>query len=174
MFTRKGDDGTTSIGNNRVGKDSIIVNILGEIDELNSFLGYTLTKIEWDDIRNDLMRVQEHLFILGEDIIKSNNKIGENEIKWLEERVIKYRSESGPVKLFVIPGGSEIASLLHITRTITRRVERELVKYSKENTFNKWCLVYINRLSSLLFIMAVVANKRKGIQERIYDIGKYF
>lgn len=174
MFTRTGDDGNTNLINKRVGKDSPLVNLLGDIDELNSFIGLALTKIKWEDMKNDLMRIQNELFMLGEEAIQNSGKITEENIKWLENRTIEYRKETGPVKLFVIPGGSEEASYLHILRSVTRRVERNAVKYSRELNFNKWIIVYLNRLSSLLFAMAIAANKRNGISERIYDIGKYF
>ncbi|BDB97371.1 cob(I)yrinic acid a,c-diamide adenosyltransferase [Saccharolobus caldissimus] len=174
MFTRTGDDGNTNLINKRVGKDSPLVNLLGDIDELNSFIGLALTKIKWEDMKNDLIRIQNELFMLGEEAIQNSGKITEENIKWLENRIIEYRKETGPVKLFVIPGGSEEASYLHILRSVARRVERNAVKYSRELNFNKWIIVYLNRLSSLLFVMAIAANKRNGISERIYDIGKYF
>lgn len=174
MFTRTGDDGNTNLKDKRVGKDSPLVNLLGDIDELNSFIGLALTKIKWEDMKNDLMRIQNELFMLGEEAIQNSGKITEENMKWIENRTIEYRKETGPVKLFVIPGGSEEASYLHILRSVARRVERNAVKYSRELNFNKWIIVYLNRLSSLLFAMAIAANKRNGISERIYDIGKYF
>ncbi|WP_338600566.1 cob(I)yrinic acid a,c-diamide adenosyltransferase [Sulfolobus tengchongensis] len=174
MFTRTGDDGNTNLISKRVGKDSPLVNFLGDIDELNSFIGLALTKIKWEDMQKDLMRIQTELFILGEEAIQNKGKINEENVKWLENRTIEYRKESGPVKLFVIPGGSEEAAYLHIIRSIARRVERNAVAYSKELNFSKWLIVYLNRLSSLLFAMAIVANKRRNVEERIYDIGKYF
>ncbi|TRM96322.1 cob(I)yrinic acid a,c-diamide adenosyltransferase [Sulfolobus sp. B1] len=174
MFTRTGDDGNTNVINKRIGKDSPLVNFLGDIDELNSFIGFALSVIKWEDIRQDLMRVQQELFIVGEEAVKNEGKIKEESVKWIEKRTVEYRKESGPVKLFVIPGGSEEASRLHVVRSVARRIERNAVKYSKEVQFNKWIIVYLNRLSSLLFAMAIVANKRNGVEERIYDIGKYF
>ncbi len=96
-------------------------------------------------------------------------------VKWLEERTISYRKESGPVKLFVVPGGSEEASILHVVRAVVRRLERNAVKYSKEvEVKNKTTIVYLNRLSSMLFSMAIVANLRRGVKEKYYEIGKYF
>jgi len=176
MFTKTGDDGTTKLPNSRVGKDSPIVIALGDIDELNSFLGIAHSKVQWDDMKRDLERIQLDLFALGEDVATSSvkSKIGEAQVKWLEERVVAYRKETGPVRLFVVPGGSEEASLLHVARTVARRIERGVVSLSKEVEVNRWVIVYLNRLSSLLFIMAVASNKRKGVEERIYDIRKYF
>lgn len=177
MFTKSGDDGNTNIINKRVGKDSPLVNFLGDLDELNSFVGFAISKLPWDDMKKDLERVQRELFEIGEDLSTNSTKkkIDERYVKWIEERTIEYRKESGPVKLFVIPGGSEEASALHITRAVARRIERNAVKYSKElPEINKMIIVYLNRLSSMLFAMALVANKRKNVEEKIYDIGKFW
>jgi len=174
MFTKTGDKGETNVINKRVGKDSPLVNFLGDLDEANSFIGLAISKIPWDDMKKDLLRVQHDLFVLGEDASTNNGKVTQDFVKWLEERTIYYRKESGPIKLFVIPGGSEEASHIHVARSVVRRIERNSVKYSKELEFNKWIIVYLNRLSSLLFSMAVVANKRKEVKEENYDIGKYW
>ena len=177
MFTRAGDDGNTNVINKRVGKDSPLVNFLGDLDELNSFIGFALSKIPWEDMRKDLEKIQYDLFDIGEDLLTNGEKkkIDMNYVKWIEERTVEYRKESGSVRLFVVPGGSEEASVLHIVRSVARRVERNAVKYSKEiPEMNKTIIVYLNRLSSLLFAMAVVANRRRNVKERIYDIGKFW
>lgn len=174
MFTRKGDDGNTDVVGKRIGKDSPLVNLLGDLDEANSFIGLAAAKIIWEDMKADLEKVQRDILAMGEELASGKAKITQDDVKFLEEATVRYRKESGPVKLFVIPGGSEEASYLHVARTVVRRVERSAIKYSKEVEFSKWIIVYLNRLSSLLFSMAIVANKRKGVAEKIYDIGKYF
>ncbi|QGR19445.1 cob(I)yrinic acid a,c-diamide adenosyltransferase [Stygiolobus azoricus] len=177
MFTREGDDGSTNVINKRVGKDSPLVNLLGDLDELNSYLGYLVSKLPWEDMKNDIKKVQYTLFEIGEDLSTNGVKkrITLDYVKWLEDRTVAYRKETGPVRLFVIPGGSEEASLIHITRSVCRRIERNTVKYSKElPEMNKMIITYLNRLSSLLFAMALAANKRKGVEENVYDIGKFW
>ncbi|AWR99775.1 cob(I)yrinic acid a,c-diamide adenosyltransferase [Metallosphaera hakonensis] len=175
MFTKGGDKGETSVPKGRVGKDSPLVNFLGDIDEANSFLGLAISKLPWEDMKLDLEKVQMDLFALGEDWSTFSEKITMEKVKWLEERTISYRKESGPVKLFVVPGGSEEASILHVVRAVVRRLERNAVKYSKEvEVKNKTTIVYLNRLSSMLFSMAIVANLRRGVKEKYYEIGKYF
>lgn len=177
MFTREGDDGSTNVTNKRVGKDSPLVNLLGDLDELNSYLGYLVSKLPWEDMKNDIKKVQYTLFEIGEDLSTNGVKkrITLDYVKWLEDRTVAYRKETGPVRLFVIPGGSEEASLIHITRSVCRRIERNTVKYSKElPEMNKMIITYLNRLSSLLFAMALAANKRKGVEENVYDIGKFW
>jgi ATP:cob(I)alamin adenosyltransferase len=177
VFTREGDDGSTNVINKRVGKDSPLVNLLGDLDELNSYLGYLVSKLPWEDMKNDITKVQYTLFEIGEDLSTNGVKkrITMDYVKWLEDRTVAYRKETGPVRLFVIPGGSEEASLIHITRSVCRRIERNTVKYSKElPEMNKMIITYLNRLSSLLFAMALAANKRKGVEENVYDIGKFW
>lgn len=177
MFTREGDNGSTNVINKRVGKDSPLVNLLGDLDELNSYLGYLVSKLPWEDMKNDIKKVQYTLFEIGEDLSTNGVKkrITMDYVKWLEDRTVAYRKETGPVRLFVIPGGSEEASLIHITRSVCRRIERNTVKYSKElPEMNKMIITYLNRLSSLLFAMALAANKRKGVEENVYDIGKFW
>lgn len=177
MFTREGDDGSTNVINKRVGKDSPLVNLLGDLDELNSYLGYLVSKLPWEDMKNDITKVQYTLFEIGEDLSTNGVKkrITMDYVKWLEDRTVAYRKETGPVRLFVIPGGSEEASLIHITRSVCRRIERNTIKYSKElPEMNKMIITYLNRLSSLLFAMALAANKRKGVEENVYDIGKFW
>ncbi len=175
MFTKKGDSGETDVIRKRVGKDSPLVNFLGDLDELNSFLGMAYLKVKWEDMRKDIDRLQHEIFIIGEDASTGANKVNQEFVKWIEERTVEYRKESGPVRLFVVPGGSESGASIHIARSVCRRVERNAVRYSKElDPFNKWIIVYLNRTSSMLFSMAVVSNKRENVQERIHDIGRYF
>jgi ATP:cob(I)alamin adenosyltransferase len=121
MFTRTGDDGNTNVINKRVGKDSPLVNMLGDLDEVNSFLGLALAKLPWDDMKKDIEKIQYELFAIGEELSTGNIKITQENVKWLEERTVAYRKESGPVKLFVIPGGSEEASYLHVARSVVRQ-----------------------------------------------------
>ena len=89
---------------------------------------------------------------------------------WLEERVEHYRREIGPIHLFVIQGGSEESSRLHVARTVCRRYERMIVSGKYLLKISPHVLSYANRLSSVLFMMAIAANRRKGIEEEIWDI----
>lgn len=175
MYTRRGDSGETDAGSKRrVGKDSPIVEVEGEVDELLSFIGQALVNSSWDDIIDDLQRIQEDIFAAGEDISAEGRgrTIGEERIKWLEQRIMEYKKEIGPIKLFVIPGGSKEAAVLHVARTIARRLERSIVTISKEFKISKNVLIYMNRLSSLLFMHALVSNKRLNIKERIWSLQK--
>lgn len=173
MFTRRGDQGETDNGLRvRIGKDSPMVDLEGTFDELNSFIGNALINTKWDDIKNDLIKIQNDIFVMGEDLTaeSKHRTIKDEDVKWLEQRVLEYRKEIGKIKLFVIPDGSLQAVSLHMARTVARRTERLAVFVSKQMTMNKYIMIYLNRLSSMLFMQALVSNKRLGIVERIWDI----
>lgn len=175
MFTRKGDKGETDTSTgHRVSKGDALVEVEGTTDELNSFLGFAAAMVQWDDIKQDISAIQEDIFTLGEDILAGGRKrtIKEERVKWLEERVVLYKKEIGPIKLFVVPGGSVESGILHAVRTIARRLERTIVVASEIKEISPQVLSYANRLSSLLFMHALVANKRKGIEERIWSINR--
>ena len=173
MFTRRGDQGETDNGLRvRIGKDSPVVDLEGTFDELNSFIGNALINTKWEDIKNDLIKIQNDVFVMGEDLTaeSKHRTIKDEDVKWLEQRVLEYRKEIGKIKLFVIPDGSLQAVSLHMARTVARRTERLAVFVSKQMTMNKYIMIYLNRLSSMLFMQALVSNKRLGIVERIWDI----
>ncbi len=175
MFTRKGDAGETDTSTgNRTSKGNQLVDVEGTSDELNSFIGYARSMIKWEDIREDLLAIQEDIFTVGEDILAEGRKrtISEDRVKWLEERVYKYREEIGKIQLFVVPGGSVESSVLHVARTVARRFERTIVLASSSKKINPQVLSYVNRLSSLLFMHALAANKRLGVAEKIWSINR--
>lgn len=175
MFTRKGDQGETDNGTRgRVSKSSHAVAIEGMIDESTTILGLSVVKSKWADISEDLMRCQVSIFNMGEHIILSGKgrKLVQGDVNWLEDRTRAYKEELGKVKLFVLPGGSEQSAILHLARVTVRGLEREIVKMNEEASLDPVILQFSNRLSSLLFMMALVANKRLGIEERIWEIGR--
>ena len=171
MYTKRGDKGETDTGTGmRVNKGSAIIDTEGDIDEVNSFIGFALVNAKWDDIKEDLQQIQVDLFTLGEHITAQGARrtITPERVKWLEERVNYYRKEYGKIKLFVIPGGSAEATTLHMARTVCRRLERDLVRSKDEFELPAILEEYVNRLSSVLFFHAIVSNKRLGIEERIF------
>ena len=175
MFTRRGDTGETDTGERiRVSKGSSLIAFQGDLDMLISFVGDALVTSRWDDIRGDLMTIQDQLFTVGEEITASAKRrtLSEDAVKWLEQKILGYRKEVGKIRLFVVPGGSREATSLHIARTVCRNVERSLVHLSSEREFRPELLKYMNRLSSLIFFHSLVSNRRLGIEERIWDIGR--
>lgn len=174
MFTRRGDSGDTdTMERKRVNKDSLKVEVEGAIDETISYIGNALVKSGWNDVMSDLSAIQEDLFTIGEDIGAAGKKrtLSPDRLNWLEKRTIDYKNEIGQIRLFVIPGGSEQAASLHVARVVSRSTERKIVALNRENEISETVLKYSNRLSSALFMMALVSNKRLGIQERIWDVG---
>lgn len=163
-----GDDGKTSLVDKRVWKDEDVINAIGKIDELNSFLGFTISKINFNDITIDLEDIQRHLFELGAEIAYPNRKmINKDHVKFIEDRLKKYESELPELKNFILPKG-EISSLIHITRTKCREAERCVVKLYKKEKINKEIISYLNRLSDLLFIIARIYNYRLNIKEKVW------
>ncbi len=173
MFTRRGDSGETDTGlRERVSKGSALVNLEGTLDETISFIGHASVISRWDDIRTDLRQIQVDLFTLGEHVSASGKRrtIGKERTEWLEERVRAYKSEIGKIRLFVVPDGSPESTSLHVARTVARRLERYAVSVTRELQIETPVLTYLNRVSSLLFMLALASNKRLGIEERIWDI----
>ena len=173
IYTKTGDKGKTSLyGGKRTTKDSLRIEAYGTIDELNSALGITRAlrpDIELDEI---LKKLQNDLFVLGADMAtplgaKSQNvpRIGERQITALERTIDSFDSRLQPLSSFVLPGGSQIASQLHLARTICRRAERLVVKLSRKEKIGPRCIIFLNRLSDLLFVLARFANHIDGTQE---------
>ncbi len=185
ITTKFGDKGNTYLaGGFVVGKNHPRVRAYGDVDELASFTGYAISIMKekgekFKDIVEILERIQNHLFILGGDlarILRPSESIKEEEkrvtkkmIDWLEAQQKRYLSELEPLEDFILPGGCPHASMLHILRTVARRCEREIVELASKEKINENCIVYINRLSDLFFVLARIINKREGVNEKIVD-----
>jgi cob(I)alamin adenosyltransferase len=153
IYTRGGDAGSTSLGDGaRVSKLDPLVRAYGAVDELNSILGWA--QVEARDPR--LERIQNELFDLGADL--SVPFAPEDGIDRLEHDCDDANASLSELKSFVLPGGSEAAARLHVARATCRRAEREALAVGEERELNSLALVYLNRLSDLLFILARAAN----------------
>ena len=161
IYTRGGDGGSTSLGDGaRVSKLDPLVRAYGAVDELNSVLG-------WARIAADvpgLERIQNELFDLGADLsvpyaeADGKLRIGQDAIDRLEAACDEANAPLPELRSFVLPGGSEAAARLHIARAECRRAERDVLSAHEERAVNPLALVYLNRLSDLLFILARAAN----------------
>ncbi len=174
IYTKRGDKGETSLyeeGNTqriRVAKDSLKVEVLGEIDELNSFLGIIKAQTKDKDLNQVLKKIQENLLRIGSIIAGARLNFLSTNTKNLE-RLIDDLEKSLPVlKNFLIPGGSLDASHLQYARAITRRVERKVLALAKEEKVKPQILSYLNRLSDALFMLARNANKKLGIEDEVW------
>ncbi|MGI0010072.1 MAG: cob(I)yrinic acid a,c-diamide adenosyltransferase [Nitrosopumilaceae archaeon] len=171
IYTKTGDDGSTGlIGGKRISKSSQRIIAYGAIDELNSSIGIVLSSKLDNDIHDLLEKIQNDLFVVGADLANpdlkiSSNRITEDMIKFLETNIDKFESELSQITYFILPGGDSIASQVHLARAISRRAETNIVQLSEKEAINKTCLIYMNRLSDLFFVISRVINKRKMIKD---------
>lgn len=171
IYTKTGDKGKTSLlGGKRIFKDNKIVNAYGNLDELNSFIGLLVTK----DENKDLIEIQKNIFLISSYIADVEKKyiteetVNKINVSYLEKRIDALSTELPELKNFILPGGSEKASLAHICRTITRRCERNLVTLQKKEVMSEKVIEYINRLSDYFFTLARYYNYKENIKETIW------
>ena len=187
IYTRTGDNGTTGLTDgSRVTKHSSRPQAYGSVDELNSSLGivyFCLNKQTSDtlssEIKELIREIQNDLFDLGADlstpISKGKQKypplrIKQNQIDKLERRIDHYNADLTSLNSFILPGGSEASSLLHLSRTIARRAERDTSLLSSEEEINMKSLTYLNRLSDLFFVLCRVLNEN-GLKDILWIPG---
>jgi len=185
LYTRKGDTGTTkTFGcDQRVSKSSSIAEALGSLDEINSFLG--LVKIKSNAtagqagnikfilptgeiiVSETINRIQQDLFIIQAELAGAPKTISEEKVKWLEEIIDGIEKTLPPIKTFFVSGGTELATLSDIARTIARRAERRVVGVVDEGKIKvgKDTLSYLNRLSSVLYAFTRSFNHKANIKE---------
>jgi cob(I)alamin adenosyltransferase len=176
IYTRLGDAGETHLGDmSRVAKTHPRIEAYGTIDELNSYLGLTLTLEDLPAPYDEwLRRVQNDLFDLGADVAAPEDpererlRVLPDQTAWLEQRCDEVNETLPPLKSFVLPGGSRAAAHLHVCRTVCRRAERLAVACGEE--INPEVVRYLNRLSDLLFILSRGANRG---DEPLWEPGRY-
>ncbi|MCS6885570.1 MAG: cob(I)yrinic acid a,c-diamide adenosyltransferase [Acidobacteriota bacterium] len=175
VYTKRGDKGETDlVDGSRISKASLRVDAFGDVDELNSLLGLARTKLTADkEIDEILSTIQNDLFIVGADLASPMTvkcpRVEEHFITALEKWADLHLEKVGPLKEFILPGGSEAGALLHLARAVARRAERRVVKLDAEAEINRLCIAYLNRLSDLLFVLAREVNRRTGAQEQSVD-----
>lgn len=182
IYTRTGDKGTTAlVGGKRVKKNSLRVTCYGEVDELNSYLGWARTLAERDlfpELGAQLSTIQNELFDLGAYLAspaeggKVALSIEEQTVLRLEKWIDQATNSLPELRSFVLPGGSELNSALHIARAVCRRVERRLLDLMESEAVNEQALVYVNRLSDFLFAASRLVLAEKSIPEYLWVPGK--
>lgn len=172
IYTRTGDDGTTGlVDGSRISKQSPRIEAVGAVDEANSALGLAAVALAGSPHLAAVTRIQNDLFDLGADIATPGDdftpsemvlRIVDRQVEWLEAEIDRANAPLGPLRSFVLPGGSEAAARLHVARAAARRAERAMVALDAAEKINPAALAYINRLSDYLFVLARAANADAG------------
>ncbi len=168
IYTKTGDAGETSLfGGQRVLKDDLRIETYGTVDELNSIIGIVIAENVNSEIREILVKVQNNLFTLGSDLATPLDKgkgnfviprIEKGQVDELETFIDSIEYKLPELKSFILPGGTKAASYLHLARTVCRRGERNAVTLAKNVDIGAFPVVYLNRLSDLLFVLARFEN----------------
>ncbi len=164
IATRTGDDGSTGLGDNtRVGKDSLRITAIGDVDELNSHLGLLLCEPLPDAVRALLVEVQHQLFNLGGELsIPGYELLKAEAVLQLDQALADHNAQLPRLAEFILPAGTRAASQAHVCRTVARRAERAVVALGRADTVRDTPRHYLNRLSDLLFVLARVTNRMDG------------
>ena len=186
LYTRRGDAGLTDLyGGQRVGKDHLRVEAYGSVDELNSLLGLVLTAAGVEPAISDPLRaIQSRLFEIGADLAtpatdcdeeghekpasgrkRSVPRVGSDAVAELEAWIDAACEPLPAMQHFILPGGSELSARLHVARTVCRRAERHCVALTHHEPIGQQVIIYLNRLSDLLFAMARQANQAAGVDD---------
>jgi len=173
IYTKKGDKGETSLfGGKRVSKDDLRIEAYGTVDELNSVIGTARSFNDNKILDSILGGIQNQLFVLGADLATPSDvktpaakRITARDYTSLEGIIDDFESKLRPLKSFILPGGTKGASFLHGARTVCRRAERLVVALRKKEEVSDKAVVFLNRLSDLLFVLARYANEISGVED---------
>ncbi len=179
LYTRTGDDGSTGLfGGDRVGKDHPRIEAVGAVDETKAWLGMALSACAGEGplherLRSMLAAIQSRLFDLGADLAAPADSphrrkvapLTADHVREIEGWIDEIDAGNRPLKRFILPGGTELAARLHVARSVCRRAERRVVVLSRVTANSPQALIYLNRLSDLLFAMARRANADAGVAD---------
>jgi len=173
IYTKTGDKGHTGLlGGGRVAKSSPRIQAYGEADELNAILGVVRAETKLEAIQRSLTEVQSSLFVVGAQLASPRAEpnievITSAHIDGLERQIDAMTANLPELRNFILPGGTKTAALLHLARTVCRRVERSVVALSElpNESVDHWLVIYLNRLSDYLFVLARLANQLEGVED---------
>ena len=174
IYTKTGDDGTTGLqAGKRISKSNIRIRAYGAVDELNAVIGLILSSKFDNELEKLLKTIQKDLFVTGSDLSNhdlssTENRVTPEMVENIEKNIDRLEKELPPITNFILPGGHEIASLIHIARTVTRRAETQVIALDEKEKVNDECKKYLNRLSDLLFVIARIVNKKNGFEDIIW------
>ena len=174
ITTRTGDDGSTGLGDGtRTQKDSLRIEVIGEVDELNSSIGVLLAEPLTDQVRDVLVTIQHDLFDLGGEIsIPGREALTDTHLTRLDDLVTTLNASLTPLKEFILPGGCRAAALCHMARTTCRRTERKLTALAAVEKVSSTSQKYMNRLSDLLYVLCRIINRDTGVAESYWQPGR--
>ena len=173
ITTRTGDDGSTGLGDGtRVGKDTARIQAMGDVDELNCCLGVLLAEPLPDAVAQALAPVQHALFDLGSELaIPGYAQMTPGQLSRLDDLIAGFNAPLGPLREFILPGGTRAAALAHVARSVCRRAERSVVAVAHASALGGLPQQYLNRLSDLLFILARTINASSGTPDTLWKRG---
>ncbi len=187
VYTRTGDRGSTRlVGGKKIAKDAARIEAYGTLDELNSVVG--LVRVFNDDLKlelpaaqhlDDILRqLQNELFDLGSELATPADfsyegmfRVSEQEVKGLERIIDSCQKDLEPLNSFILPGGGKVSGFLHQARTVCRRAERDILRLSREEEISPWPLMYVNRLSDLLFVLSRWVSQKLAEPEYLWERG---
>ncbi|OGM25693.1 ATP:cob(I)alamin adenosyltransferase [Candidatus Woesebacteria bacterium RIFCSPLOWO2_01_FULL_39_61] len=176
IYTKKGDKGETGLYSTspqkiRVSKNSYRIHAVGAVDELNSYLGVVISYSEDRKLNKILLDIQRNLLTIGSILGGSKLRFITGKARKFEKIIDELEGSLPPLKNFILPGGSQVTAHLHYARSVARRMERVIVRLDEKNRIKPQILVYVNRLSDFLFMLARQQSFKEGVKEEIW-IGK--
>jgi cob(I)alamin adenosyltransferase len=179
IYTKTGDGGETALhGGRRVSKAAARVEAYGEVDELNAHLGWAAALLGSSPLAAEVQAIQAELFTLGAGLATPTDaaeaaagRVPVMDAGWverLEQRIDRFDAEVPPLRNFILPGGGPAAAALQVCRAVCRRAERSVVRLAAAEPVDPRAVVYLNRLSDLLFVLARWVNHQAGIEEPVW------
>ena len=171
VTTKTGDDGLTGMADGtRVSKSDPVIDAIGDIDELNSLIGYLSSMIHADNYKNTLVSLQNSLFDIGGSLsLGTMDSVSNEEILLVDKVIEDLNSQLPELENFVLPGGEPAAAFTQYVRSVCRRCERTLVKLNNHSKVEENKLIYLNRLSDLFFVIARSINKDQNVEELLWN-----
>jgi cob(I)alamin adenosyltransferase len=169
IYTKKGDKGETGLfAGERVSKDSLRIEAIGAIDELNSLLGIVVAETEDLNLKDRLEGIQESLLTIGSILGGSELKFYKTRTNQLEGEIDRMEEKLPPLKNFIIPGGSKVAARLQFARSLSRRAERRVVALGTIEVVKPQILAFLNRLSDYFFVLSRMTNNKLGFEDKVW------
>jgi cob(I)alamin adenosyltransferase len=175
IYTKTGDKGETSlIGGDRVKKSHNRLHAYGTVDELNSYVGLLRDNIKIENIRTELLEIQDRLFTLGSQLAATSDSkmklpiLNKSDIETLEKSIDSMNESLPEMRSFVLPGGHQAVSLCHVARTICRRAERWTTALNPEEINDELIVSYLNRLSDYFFVLSRYMSKILNVNENLW------